>query len=143
MSSKTHSLGQGLDALFGNRPEELGIGNGERGSQTLTLDLIRPSSQQPRKHFDETELNELATSIQENGVLQPILVRPDPVHSGGYEIVAGERRWRAAQLAEVHRVPVVVKELNDQESLAIALVEDLGQQCQDLPVQKLVPGNAE
>ena len=125
MSSKTHSLGQGLDALFGNRPEELGIGNGERGSQTLTLDLIRPSSQQPRKHFDETELNELATSIQENGVLQPILVRPDPVHSGGYEIVAGERRWRAAQIAQCHEVPVVIRTLKDREALEISLIENI------------------
>ena len=125
MSSKTHSLGQGLDALFGNRPEELGIGNGERGSQTLTLDLIRPSSQQPRKHFDETELNELATSIQENGVLQPILVRPDPVRSGGYEIVAGERRWRAAQIAQCHEVPVVIRTLKDREALEISLIENI------------------
>ncbi|HIO01311.1 MAG: Chromosome-partitioning protein ParB [Alphaproteobacteria bacterium MarineAlpha9_Bin5] len=125
MSSKTHSLGQGLDALFGNRPEELGIGNGERGSQTLTLDLIRPSSQQPRKHFDETELNELATSIQENGVLQPILVRPDPVNSGGYEIVAGERRWRAAQIAQCHEVPVVIRTLKDREALEISLIENI------------------
>ena len=125
MSSKTHSLGQGLDALFGSRPEELGIGNGERGSQTLTLDLIRPSSQQPRKHFDETELNELATSIQENGVLQPILVRPDPVRSGGYEIVAGERRWRAAQIAQCHEVPVVIRTLKDREALEISLIENI------------------
>ena len=125
MSSKTHSLGQGLDALFGNRSEELGIGNGERGSQTLTLDLIRPSSQQPRKHFDETELNELATSIQENGVLQPILVRPDPVNSGGYEIVAGERRWRAAQIAQCHEVPVVIRTLKDREALEISLIENI------------------
>ena len=125
MSSKTHSLGQGLDALFGNRPEELGVGNGERGSQTLTLALIRPSSQQPRKHFDETELNELATSIQENGVLQPILVRPDPVNSGGYEIVAGERRWRAAQIAQCHEVPVVIRTLKDREALEISLIENI------------------
>ena len=125
MSSKTHSLGQGLDALFGNRPEELGIGNGESGSQTLTLDLIRPSSQQPRSHFDQTELYELATSIQEKGVLQPILVRPDPVHSGEYEIVAGERRWRAAQIAQCHDVPVVIRTLNDREALEIALIENI------------------
>ena len=84
MSSKTHSLGQGLDALLGNSPEELGIGNGEHGSQALSLDLVRPSSQQPRRHFDETELNELATSIREKGLLQPILVvvyRVNHVHN--------------------------------------------------------------
>ena len=125
MSSKTHSLGQGLDALLGNSPEELGIGNGEHGSQALSLDLVRPSSQQPRRHFDETELNELATSIREKGVLQPILVRPDPVHSGGYEIVAGERRWRAAQIAQCHEVPVVIRTLNDREALEIALIENI------------------
>ena len=130
MSTKIHGLGQGLDALLGNRPEEADIGNGTSGSQTLTLDLVRPSSNQPRRHFDEAELRELAASIEENGVLQPVLVRPDPKHSGRYEIVAGERRWRAAQMAQCHDLPVVVRVLTDRETLEIALIENI--QRQDL-----------
>lgn len=128
MSTKTHGLGQGLDALLGNRPEEPDVGNATSGSQTLTLDLVRPSSNQPRRHFDEAELRELAASIEENGVLQPVLVRPDPTHSGRYEIVAGERRWRAAQMAQCHDLPVVVRALTDRETLEIALIENIQRQ---------------
>lgn len=128
MSTKTHGLGQGLDALLGNRPEEADVGNATSGSQTLTLDLVRPSSNQPRRHFDEAELRELAASIEENGVLQPVLVRPDPTHSGRYEIVAGERRWRAAQMAQCHDLPVVVRALTDRETLEIALIENIQRQ---------------
>ena len=128
MSTKTHGLGQGLDALLGNRPEGASAGNGTSGSQTLTLDLVRPSSNQPRRHFDEAELRELAVSIEENGVLQPVLVRPDPTHSGRYEIVAGERRWRAAQMARCHDLPVVVRTLTDRETLEIALIENIQRQ---------------
>ena len=125
MSTKTHGLGQGLDALLGNRPEVADVANGTNGPQTLTLDLVRPSSNQPRRYFDEAELIELAASIKENGVLQPVLVRPDPTHSGMYEIVAGERRWRAAQMAQCHDLPVVVRALTDRETLEIALIENI------------------
>ena len=125
MSTKTHGLGQGLDALLGNRPEAADVANGTNGPQTLTLDLVRPSSNQPRRYFDEAELIELAASIKENGVLQPVLVRPDPTNSGMYEIVAGERRWRAAQMAQCHDLPVVVRALTDRETLEIALIENI------------------
>jgi len=125
MSTKTHGLGQGLDALLGNRPEVADVANGTNGPQTLTLDLVRPSSNQPRRYFDEAELIELAASIKENGVLQPVLVRPDPTNSGMYEIVAGERRWRAAQMAQCHDLPVVVRALTDRETLEIALIENI------------------
>ena len=128
MSSKTHSLGQGLDALLGKSTVESLIGGNERGFKTLTLDLIRGSSQQPRKYFDATELNELAASVREKGVLQPILVRPDPTHVGQYQIVAGERRWRAAQMAQCHEVPVVIRTLSDRETLEIALIENIQRQ---------------
>ena len=128
MSAKTHGLGQGLDALLGNRPDGAGVGNGASGSQTLALDLVRPSSNQPRRHFDAVELRELAASIRENGVLQPVLVRPDPMHTGRYEIVAGERRWRAAQMAQCHDLPVVIRVLTDRETLEIALIENIQRQ---------------
>lgn len=125
MSSKTHSLGQGLDALLGKSTAESLIGGNERGFQMVTLDLIRGGSQQPRKYFDATELDELAASVREKGVLQPILVRPDPTHVGQYQIVAGERRWRAAQMAQCHEVPVVIRTLSDRETLEIALIENI------------------
>ena len=128
MSSKTHSLGQGLDALLGKSTAEGMIGGNDPGFKTLSLDLIRGSSQQPRKYFDATELDELAASVREKGVLQPILVRPDPTHVGQYQIVAGERRWRAAQMAQCHEVPVVIRTLSDRETLEIALIENIQRQ---------------
>jgi ParB family chromosome partitioning protein len=103
---------------------------GERGARTLTVDQLVAGPFQPRHHFDEDSLRALADSIRENGILQPILVRPRPGQPPVYEIVAGERRWRAAQLAQVHQVPVLIRELTDREALEIALVENV--QRQDL-----------
>lgn len=96
----------------------------------LPIDLLAPSPYQPRRHFDETALRELADSVREKGVLQPLLVRPDRAQAGHYEIIAGERRWRAAQRAQVHDVPVHMVDLNDAETLEVALIENL--QRQDL-----------
>ncbi|MGQ0531577.1 MAG: ParB/RepB/Spo0J family partition protein [Caulobacteraceae bacterium] len=93
------------------------------GPRSIAIDLVQRNPQQPRKHFDEAELNELAASIRTHGVLQPILVRPIP--GGKYEIVAGERRWRAAQRAGLHTIPAVVRELNEVEVLEIAIVENV------------------
>ena len=91
----------------------------------MPIEFLRPSPLQPRRRFDEAELEALAQSIRERGVLQPLLVRPAAGGAPGYEIVAGERRWRAAQRAGLHEVPVVVRELSDQETLELALIENL------------------
>jgi ParB family chromosome partitioning protein len=93
------------------------------GPRSLPIDLVQRNPGQPRKHFDEGELNELANSIRAHGVLQPILVRP--IAGGRFEIVAGERRWRAAQRAGLHAIPAVVRELNEVEVLEIAIVENV------------------
>ncbi|HEX7005423.1 MAG TPA: ParB/RepB/Spo0J family partition protein [Trueperaceae bacterium] len=123
MSAKPRGLGRGLDAL---------LPKAERAPQTLPLDQIRPAPGQPRKVFDPAAIAELSASIAEKGVLQPLLVRPV---EGGYEIVAGERRYRAAKEAGLEAVPVVVRELDDQAALEIAIVENL--QREDLnPVEE-------
>jgi ParB family chromosome partitioning protein len=93
------------------------------GPRSIAIDLVQRNPQQPRKHFDEAELNDLASSIRTHGVLQAILVRP--IAGGKYEIVAGERRWRAAQRAGLHSIPAVVRELNEVEVLEIAIVENV------------------
>jgi ParB family chromosome partitioning protein len=113
VSVKRSGLGRGLDALL-PKPE--------RGIQQLSLGSLRVSSYQPRKRFDPEAIAELAKSIREKGVLQPLVVRPV---DGGYEIVAGERRFRAAQDAGLSTVPAVVRELTDQETLEIAIIENL------------------
>jgi ParB family transcriptional regulator, chromosome partitioning protein len=116
--SKTGGLGRGLDALIPktNLEEKKEIGN------TLPIKQLEPNSKQPRSNFDETALEELTASIREKGILQPILVRP---RGKRFEIVAGERRWRAAQRAGLETVPVVIRELTDRETLEIALIENL------------------
>jgi ParB family chromosome partitioning protein len=96
---------------------------GDIGPRAIPIDLVQRNPQQPRKHFDEGELTELANSIRSHGVLQPILVRP--IAGGKYEIVAGERRWRAAQRAGLHSIPAVVRELDEVEVLEIAIVENV------------------
>jgi ParB family chromosome partitioning protein len=98
-------------------------GQGDAGPRAIPIDLIQRNPGQPRRHFDEDELNELAHSIRTHGVLQPILVRP--IAGGKYEIVAGERRWRAAQRAGLHAIPAVIRELGEQDVLEIAIVENV------------------
>lgn len=113
--AKKGGLGRGLDLLF----QDTGAGSDE-GISTLRLTEVEPDEEQPRKVFDESTLSELADSIAEHGVLQPIVVRPSPV--GGYTIVAGERRWRAARLAGLTEIPAIVKDLTDSEAMEIALI---------------------
>ncbi|HEX8900374.1 ParB/RepB/Spo0J family partition protein [Vitreimonas sp.] len=96
---------------------------GETGPRSISIDLVQRNPQQPRKHFDEADLTELSNSIRTHGVLQPILVRP--IADGRFEIVAGERRWRAAQRAGLHTIPAVVRELNEVEVVEIAIVENV------------------
>ncbi|HEX9159558.1 MAG TPA: ParB/RepB/Spo0J family partition protein [Rhizomicrobium sp.] len=117
-------LGRGLSALIGEESPVAPAPEGAaRGQRTMPLGWLKPNPLQPRKSFAVDELQELANSIREKGVLQPILVRPRGGES--FEIVAGERRWRAAQLAKLHEVPVVVRELSDGESLELAIVENV------------------
>ena len=127
---KRTNLGRGLSALLGEDDENGAEAGGLKGFQAVPIETLRAGRYQPRHDADDDQIGNLAQSIREQGILQPILVRRHAEEDGAFEIIAGERRWRAAQLAEVHRVPVVVKELNDQESLEIALVENL--QRQDL-----------
>jgi len=139
-------LGRGLNALFGDQdagaspaPAPVAAAPAVTApaapTSRLPVDLLAPSPYQPRRHFDETALGELAASIREKGVLQPLLVRPDRARPGHFEIIAGERRWRAAQRAQVHEVPVHVTDLSDAETLEVALIENL--QRQDLsPVEE-------
>lgn len=116
-------LGRGLGALIGGDPT-VSTRRGEE-LQELDIDLVRPNPDQPRTRFTDEALNELATSIKANGVVQPILVRRK---GQGFEIVAGERRWRAAQRAELKKIPVVIKEVSDDKILEIALVENIQRQ---------------
>jgi ParB family chromosome partitioning protein len=116
-------LGRGLSALIG---EEAVPTRGEtRATHKLPVAFLRPNKLQPRKRFAAEDLNDLAESVKEKGVLQPILVRPIKGETNAYEIVAGERRWRAAQMAKLHDVPVVVREMGDSESLEIAIIENV------------------
>ena len=128
MAKKTSGLGKGLGALMlENSTDEMLTEN------ELPLNEIVPNRDQPRKTFDETSIEELAQSIKQHGVLQPLLVRPIP--SGGYQLVAGERRWRACRIAGLNKVPVVIKELSDTETMEIAIIENL--QREDLnPIEE-------
>ncbi len=118
-------LGRGLSALLGE-DGLLGAGSGsEEGVRLLPIESLEPSPLQPRRDFGEEELAQLADSLRRHGVLQPLLVRPSRGAGGGFEIVAGERRWRAAQKAGIFELPVVVRELEDREVVQLALVENL------------------
>ncbi len=121
-------LGRGLSALLGEEAAELAAEQRPGPGHELPIELLRPSPLQPRRRFDDEDIESLAESIRENGVLQPILVRPAADGGDGgevYDIVAGERRWRAAQRAALHLVPVVVRELSDRDALQISLVENI------------------
>lgn len=123
-------LGRGLSALMGDIAREEPVAEGgtvSTGVRTLPVGSLKPHPGQPRRYFDDSALDELATSIGARGLIQPIVVRP---HGHDYQIVAGERRWRAAQRARLHEVPVIVREFSDAETLEIALVENI--QRQDL-----------
>lgn len=128
---KERGLGRGLDALFGDEedaPSGFVVHDKtayDSSRKLVGIEKLYPCPTQPRQAFDEDALNILATSIVEHGVLQPILVRPDSTREGHYEIVAGERRWRASQKAQLHEVPVVIRALDDESMFQISLVENL------------------
>jgi ParB family transcriptional regulator, chromosome partitioning protein len=126
--AKRQPLGRGLAALFGEAGTRLSVDPGAAqpsGAQIVPIEAIRPSPFQPRRRFGEAELDELAQSIREKGIVQPLLVRPIADSVVDFELVAGERRWRAAQRVGLHEVPVVVRRLGDSDALEIALVENL------------------
>lgn len=130
MAGKRGGLGRGLEQLF----QDTGAGSGpDEGVTLLRVAEVEPDRAQPRKKFDDASLAELAGSIAEHGVLQPIVVRPSP--QGGYKIVAGERRWRAARLAGQTEIPALVKDITDAQAMEIALIENLQREDLD-PVEE-------
>jgi ParB family transcriptional regulator, chromosome partitioning protein len=119
-------LGRGLSALLGDQAGQAASPNeGPRAARLVQVAKIHPGRFQPRRRFAPEAMAELVASVKAQGVLQPILVRRDPKHPGDYELIAGERRWRAAQEALLHEIPAVVKDLSDREALEAALVENL------------------
>ena len=137
--AKRKGLGRGLDALLGSGPirsddavpesaVDVGAGTGRQGEtasgiRQVPVDLIQRGRYQPRVRMDQGALEELAASIRAQGIIQPVVIRP--VAGGRYELIAGERRWRAAQLAELASIPAVVREVEDQSALALALIENI------------------
>ena len=118
-------LGRGLAALIGDADEAFGSMDRHRSQQRVPIEFLRRNPRNPRTAFDEDELNDLAASIRERGVIQPIVVRPVPNLPDAFEIIAGERRWRAAQRAGLHELPVVVVEADDRASLELAIIENI------------------
>lgn len=128
---KRAGLGKGLDALLGTSTvsEDKPVAStASSGLRELAVDLISRSPYQPRNNFNEEALQELADSIRAQGVVQPVVVRPAAGKPGHYELIAGERRWRAAQLAGLHEVPAVIREVDDQAAMAMALIENIQRQ---------------
>ena len=124
MSGKKKGLGRGLSALFGDekpkdKPQEINQTN------TISISDLSRNPYQPRQYFSEEKLEELTNSIKKNGIIQPIAVRPNKIENGKYEIIAGERRWIAAQRAGLHEIPVRILDLSDVESLEVAIVENI------------------
>ncbi len=137
-SEKKRGLGRGLDSLLGDavldRPTETVSGADSNSVRIVSIASVRPHPDQPRRHFAEGPLEELAASIRQRGIIQPIVVRPAP-RGKGYQIVAGERRWRAAQRASLHEIPAIIRDFDDGEALEIALIENV--QREDLnPIEE-------
>ena len=117
---------QSLNVVKSNLDKKIGTLENKEGDQVkLPIQNLISGKFQPRKHFDQTELDELAESIRSNGILQPILVRPLNEKGSSYEIIAGERRWRAAQIVKLHEVPVIIRDFDDSTALGVALIENL------------------
>jgi ParB family chromosome partitioning protein len=129
MVKKSRGLGRGLSALMAdmndNATSEEATTEPRRADMTVPIENVRPNPDQPRRSFTQEALQELSDSIAEKGIIQPLIVRPDPRHEGAYQIVAGERRWRAAQMAQLHEVPVLVRDFDDTEVLEVAIIENI------------------
>lgn len=123
-SSKSRGLGRGLSALMADvtTPVAEDVSGTENAPLAVPIERVSPNPDQPRRDFDDDQMNDLTESIREKGIIQPLIVRP---FEAGFQIVAGERRWRAAQRAQLHEVPVLVRELSDAEVLEIALIENI------------------
>ena len=126
-TNKNRGLGRGLSALMSDvAPKETSAtGEGARRESSVAIDHLHPNPDQPRRAFDPQALEDLAASIAKKGVIQPLIVRSDPARAGHYEIVAGERRWRASQVAGLHQVPVLVRDFSDSEVLEVAIIENI------------------
>lgn len=122
MANQKKGLGRGLDALFSNSSPDVNLNN-KNSVTILKIFEVKPNKDQPRKDFDQKLLTDLANSIKDHGVLQPILVKPDKM--GNYQIIAGERRWRASKMAGLDEIPAIIKELNNLEMMEIALIENI------------------
>lgn len=121
-ASDRKPLGRGLSSLLGDTRED----NLDLDARSeIPIERINPNSAQPRQNFREADLQELAESIRAHGVIQPVILRPDPDTEGSYQIVAGERRWRAAQLAGIHAIPAIVRQLDDRQLLELAIIENI------------------
>lgn len=136
---KNRGLGTGLEALFSNSEIDMGkISEGnleeteEKGIALIDINDIKPNEKQPRKNFDEAKLDELANSIKEHGLIQPVILRKA---SRGYEIVAGERRWRACRKAGFKEIPSIIKELTDEENMLVAIIENMQREDLD-PIEE-------
>lgn len=126
MAEKKRGLGRGLSALMADvAPREEQSDRPQQGERIVPIENIEPNPDQPRRDFDLEPLQELADSIREHGVIQPLIVRKNPSKTDSYQIVAGERRWRAAQMAQRHEVPVVLRDFTDEEVLEVAIIENV------------------
>lgn len=128
----TRGLGRGLSALMAEADIQAPADDGQAEDRparpadvVVPIEKIHPNPDQPRRTFRREELHDLAQSLRSKGVIQPLIVRPDPNHPGDYQIVAGERRWRAAQIAQLHSLPVIVREFSDREVLEVAIIENV------------------
>ena len=128
-TKRQRGLGRGLSALMADiEPTVTEVSSGVgviRGATLVPIEKIHPNPNQPRRHFDADDLSDLAESIRSKGIIQPLVVRAHPNKAGGFEIVAGERRWRASQMVPLHNLPVVVRELSDRDVLEIAIIENI------------------
>ena len=126
---RQRGLGRGLSALMADIEQTVGasgpVNYEPRNELLVPIEAIHPNPDQPRRHFDADDLNDLAGSIRSKGIIQPLVVRAHPVKAGEYQIVAGERRWRASQLAQLHELPIVVREFSDLDVLEIAIIENI------------------
>ena len=127
--TRTRGLGRGLSALMSDvAPTQPSTDDGaqpRRPDLHVPVEALHPNPDQPRRSFQPESMEELAASIREKGIIQPLIVRPDPTHPGAYQIVAGERRWRAAQMAQLHEVPVILRSYTDTEVLEVAIIENI------------------
>jgi ParB family chromosome partitioning protein len=125
MAEEKRRLGRGLAALLGDIAEPDAAPVDRSGSRRVPIEFVRPNPRNPRRSFAEAELADLAVSVREKGIVQPILVRPVKTQANAFEMIAGERRWRAAQKAGLHEVPVIVQDVSDKEALELAIIENV------------------